>query len=87
DAATGNTSVEVQRLEGLRDLYASAVGAAGRVYMIDREGGAVVLRKTNKVEVLARNHLDDGFDASPAVAGNQLFLRGKQFLYCLSESR
>ncbi|MBI5817485.1 MAG: PQQ-binding-like beta-propeller repeat protein [Verrucomicrobia bacterium] len=87
DAATGNTPVEAQRLEGLRGLYASPVGAAGRVYVVDREGGAVVLRKTNKIEVLARNRLDDGFDASPAVAGNQLFLRGKQFLYCLSESR
>ena len=28
--------------------------------------------------------LDDVFDASPAIAGSQLFLRGKKSLYCLA---
>jgi outer membrane protein assembly factor BamB len=84
DAATGNPFVEAQRLEGLKGLYASPVGAADRVYVVGRDGGAVVLRKTDNLEVLATNRLDDGFDASPAIVGNQMFLRGRQSLYCLS---
>ena len=52
--------------------------------MLGRDGGAVVLKKSDKVEVLATNKLDDGFDASPAIVGNNLFLRGKKNLYCIS---
>jgi hypothetical protein len=37
--------------------------------------------------VLAKNRLDDGFDASPALVGNELFLRGREFLYCLGEAK
>ncbi|KKK85703.1 hypothetical protein LCGC14_2770620 [marine sediment metagenome] len=35
-----------------------------------------------KFEVLSENRVDDGTDASPAIVGRQLFLRGTKFLYC-----
>ena len=84
DAKTGKALVEAERLEGVRQVYASPVAAAGRIYIVGRDGGAVVLKKSDKVEVLATNKLNDRFDASPAVAGRDLFLRGKQFLYCIA---
>lgn len=87
EATTGNPLVEAQRVEGMEGVYSSPVGANDRVYLVGRDGGAVVLRNGAKLEVLARNHLDDGFDASPAIAGSQMFLRGRQYLYCLSEKR
>lgn len=87
EASTGSRFVDGGRLEGLRGVYASPVGASDRVYVVGRDGGAVVLRNTNRLELLARNRLDDGFDASPAIAGKDMFLRGRRFLYCLSESR
>ena len=30
------------------------------------------------------NRLDDGFDASPAIAGGEIYLRGRQYLYCIA---
>jgi outer membrane protein assembly factor BamB len=84
DAKTGAGLVEAERLEGMRGVYASPVGAAGRVYLLGRDGGALVLKKGDKAEVLATNKLDDRFDASPAIVGNQLFLRGKKNLYCIA---
>ena len=84
DAKSGKALVEAQRLEGMRGVYASPVGAAGRVYLLGRDGGAIVIKKSETVEVLATNKLDDRFDASPALAGNQLFLRGKRNLYCIA---
>ena len=39
----------------------------------------------NTFEVLATNRLDDKFDASPAVAGKEMLLRGHTHLYCLAE--
>jgi hypothetical protein len=37
--------------------------------------------------VLAVNNLEEGFDASPAVVGSEIYLRGRNHLYCISESR
>ena len=84
DAKSGQALVEAERLEGMRGVYASPVGAAGRVYLLGRDGGALVLKKGDKAEVLATNKLEDRFDASPAIVGNQLFLRGKKNLYCIA---
>ena len=35
-------------------------------------------------ELLAINMLDDGFDASPAAVDGELYLRGRQYLYCIA---
>jgi hypothetical protein len=61
------------------------VAAAGRVYLVGRNGAALVLKRSDRLEVLATNRLDDKFDASPAIAGKELFLRGRENLYCLAE--
>lgn len=83
NADSGEAVFERSRLEGVRGLYASPVGAADRVYFAGRDGGCVVAKKGPEFEILATNVLEDGFDASPAIAGKQLFLRGRQNLYCI----
>jgi hypothetical protein len=35
--------------------------------------------------VLATNTLDGDFDASPALVGDDIYLRGYQYLYAISE--
>ena len=87
NAITGKPLLSAERLEGLRGVYASPLGAAGRVYLVGRDGNTLVLKKSKQLEVLATNTLDDRFDASPAAVGKELFLRGKQNLYCLSQAR
>lgn len=86
DPATGEVLLERTRLEGLRGLYASPVAAAGRVYVPGRRGTTVVLEHGPEGKFLATNRLDEGTSASPAVAGNQLFIRGERHLYCLEQS-
>ena len=73
------------RLPGIRSLHASPVAAAGRVYFTGREGTTVVLVHGDVLQVLATQTVNDRFDASPAIAGNQLFLRGKKRLYCIAD--
>lgn len=84
DAPSGKVLVDAQRLEGMFGVYASPAGAADRVYVAGRDGNTFVLKKADTVEFLARNKLDDGFDASPAIVGSELFLRGRANLYCLA---
>jgi outer membrane protein assembly factor BamB len=82
---TGQPLAEPMRLPGLRDIFASPVGAAGRVYVVDRGGVTVVVRHGPEPSVLATNRLDDSFSASPALVEGELYLRGEKFLYCLAE--
>jgi hypothetical protein len=50
-----------------------------------RDGTTVVLRHGPEFEVLAENTLDDGFDASPALVDNEIFLRGYKYLYAIAQ--
>lgn len=86
NAQTGKPYYETERIPDLLGgVYASPVGASGRVYLVGRDGKTVVIKDSDKLETLATNKLDDKFDASAAIAGKELYLRGHEYLYCLSE--
>ncbi len=85
DARSGEVLFTEHRLPGISNVYASPVAAAGRVYFLGREGHAVVLKAGDTFEVLAENQLDESFDASPAISGKDLFLRGHHHLYRIRE--
>ena len=55
---TGKPLGEPIRLEGVRDIFASPVGAAGRIYVTDRDGATLVLRHDRENATLALNRLD-----------------------------
>ena len=85
DARTGKPHYSQQRLDGVPNVFASPVGAHGRVYLPGREGATAVIRSGPAFEMLAVNRLDDSFDASPAMAENVLYLRGYKSLYAIAE--
>ncbi|MGI9240500.1 MAG: PQQ-binding-like beta-propeller repeat protein, partial [Verrucomicrobiales bacterium] len=85
DIEDGSQVIERERLPKLSGIYSSPVGAAGRIYVTDRKGNVLVMKRGGELKILATNQLDDSFHASPALAGTQLFLRGMRFLYCLEE--
>jgi len=83
DAKDGSVRFS-ERLEAVPNVYASPVGAAGRVYVTGREGTVAVLAAGPKLELLATNRLEDGFDASPALVDREIYLRGRKHLYRIS---
>jgi outer membrane protein assembly factor BamB len=83
DVRTGQPVIEATRLPDLNNIYASPVGAADRVYIVGRDGTTLVLKNSGKLDFLATNKLDDPIDASPAIVGKQILLRGRKNLYCL----
>lgn len=86
DAKTGNPVLESVRMQGVSNIYASPVGAAGRVYFVGRDGSALVMKQGKTIDVLGNNKLDDSFDASPAIVGKYLYLRGAKSLYCIENA-
>ena len=85
DAKTGSAHFEGERLEGIFGIYASPVSARDRIYVLGREGTCLVLKKGPKLEILATNKLNDKTDASIALAGNELFVRGRENLYSIGQ--
>jgi outer membrane protein assembly factor BamB len=84
DAKSGQVLINAERLEGMQGVYASPVGAGGRIYLTGRNGVTVVLKQADKLEVLATNRLEDKTDASPVAVGKDLLLRGREHLYCIA---
>lgn len=84
DAKTGKPHYQVQRIEGVSNVFASPVGADGKVFVLGQTGEAVVIKHGPTYELLATNKLDDRFDASPAVVDRELYLRGYRYLYCVA---
>jgi len=83
DAVGGQVHYGPERLEDIDGVYASPVAAGGHVYIIGRNGHAAVVKKGAAFEVVAHNRLDDHFDASAAIAGDTLYLRGHKYLYAI----
>ncbi len=83
DAKSGAPHYQAQRLDGLNEVFSSPVGAGGRVYITDRTGITLVLRNGPKFEPLEKNTLDDGVDASPAIVGDTIYIRGFKSLYAI----
>lgn len=84
DAASGENLYGPVRLPGIRDVYASPVVAGGRLYVTSRDGVTLVAKAGPEFEVLSTNRLEDDFDASPAVAGGEILLRGRRYLYSIA---
>jgi outer membrane protein assembly factor BamB len=62
--------------------YASPVAAAGRVYVASGDGVVtVVAAGKDDLQVLARNQIGEDIVATPAVAGNAIYIRTLRALY------
>jgi len=85
DAKTGKEHYSRERLDGIEGIYASPVAARDRVYIVARNGKTLVIKRAPELKILATNALEDSFAASPAIAGNELYLRGEKSLYCIAE--
>jgi outer membrane protein assembly factor BamB len=85
DAKTGKPHYQVQRIEGVPNVFASPVAAAGKIFIVGREGATAVIKPGPAYEAIATNTLDDHFDASPALVDSEIYLKGMKSLYCLAE--
>jgi len=86
NANTGEPFYTRQGMDQVRDVYASPVGAAGRVYFVGRNGVTYVLKNSETFEVISINELEDSIDCSPAIIGDEIYLKGKKYFYCIKAS-
>lgn len=86
NATTGEPHYAQVRLPKAYNFKASPIGINGKLYLATEDGDVVIVKMSEKFEVLATNTLTDQvFIASPVAAGGELFLRGQNALFCISE--
>ncbi len=83
EAKTGEI-VWQQRIGG--EYSASPVYADGKIWLFSEEGKTTVFKPGRIFEKLAENNLDEGFLASPAIAGKAFFLRTRTHLYRIEKT-
>jgi outer membrane protein assembly factor BamB len=82
DALTGK-EIYKTRAGGVGNTFsASPVAASGRIFLLNEEGATIVLDATAAdYAEIARNDLSEMSLASPAVAGNAIYIRTQSKLY------
>jgi outer membrane protein assembly factor BamB len=85
DGPTGRDSPGPTRLGSLGNIYASPVSAAGHVYVTDLEGNTMVITASDVPRVVSVNALHENVNASLAIAGKEIFIRGVNHLYCIAK--
>lgn len=84
DAKTGKPAYSNQKLDGITNIFSSPTGNKDKIY-VAATNVINVVKAGPEFSILAKNTLDDTFHASPIMVGNDLFLRGFKYLYCISE--
>ena len=64
---------------------ASPVVADGRIYLSSEDGDIFVVRAGDEFTLLATNPIGEPLMATPAIAGNHLYVRGAQHLFAIGE--
>ena len=64
---------------------ASPILADGKIYAISEDGTTSVLRAGDNFEILGVNKLNDYTLATPAIVGDQIFIRTSRYLYCIRQ--
>ncbi len=87
DAQTGKTIYQRKRLPNGRAFTASPWAGNGNVFCLSEFGDTFVVKAGDAFEVLRVNALGDEemFLSTPAIAGNQLLVRGERRLFAIQK--
>ena len=69
------------------DLVAFWGTVNNKIIITGSNGTFVTIKAGKDFEILSKNKLDDSFHASPAIIGDEIYLRGFKYLYCISSSK
>ena len=82
DARTGKEIYGKQRIDpGAGAFTASPVAANGKIYLLSEDGDTFVVEAGAEFKVMGKNSLDEMTMATPAVAGDALFIRTVSKVY------
>ena len=87
DSEDGSEFFGAQRMPGISGVYSSPVAGGGYVFVTGRGGKTLVIKDSEDFEVVANNDIGEPVDATIAMVGDQLFIRGKTHLFCIQSDK
>lgn len=87
--ADGSVAYDERLDPAPRLIYASATYGDGKIYYVSRTDGVYVVAAEPTFKQLAHNVIKSDpsvFNASPAIADGQLYLRSDRYLYCIGKT-
>jgi len=91
DVKDGSALYQEERIDAPGDYYASAVAAAGRVYLTSENGIVTVIDadagKKNTPAILSQNKIGEKVLATPALIERTILIRTETTLYSFEASR
>jgi outer membrane protein assembly factor BamB len=85
DAKSGKRVLDRERLGIGGQAVASPIAANGFIYLVNEPGTFAVLRVGDKLDVVAVNKLGESIRATPAIAGDTLYVRSSEHLWAFGE--
>jgi outer membrane protein assembly factor BamB len=82
DPETGEQLREERLKDALGEYYAQPVAGDGKLYFINKEGKATVLRAGKDWEKLSSGDFNEQVVATPAIANSRIYVRTEEALYC-----
>jgi outer membrane protein assembly factor BamB len=87
DAGTGKLIKESRLKDAIADYYAQPVAADGKIYFVSKDGKVTVIRPGAEWEQLSTADLEEEVIATPAIAGDRIYIRTDGTLYCFGVSK
>jgi outer membrane protein assembly factor BamB len=84
DPETGEQLREERFKDALGEYYAQPVAADGKIYFINKEGKATVLRAGKDWEKISSADFNEQVVATPAIANSRIYVRTNETLYCFA---
>ena len=66
---------------------APPVAADGKIYLPSEDGDVFIVRAGRTFEILGRQRMGEPLMATPAIAGNAMYVRGEKRLFAIGEKR
>jgi outer membrane protein assembly factor BamB len=85
DPKTGQVLKQGRLEKALDTYYSSPVGGGGNVYVVSQTGKITVLKAGADWEILSSAEFEEDCFATPAIAGDSLYLRTRAALYCFRQ--
>ncbi len=79
DAKTGKPHYQVQRIDGVPNVFASPVAAAGKIFVVGREGATAVIKPGPTFEMHRHQHARRSLRCVAGAGRREMYLRGAKY--------
>jgi outer membrane protein assembly factor BamB len=86
EPGTGKILFEQERLGADGEYFASPIAANGHIYVASTKGTVTVAAAADTLQVKLRNELAEAIFATPAIAGDTLYIRSASHLWAFGQS-